>query len=98
VLAKTDRAALGAYCQAYGRWQQAEAALSLMAARDNVTRGLMINTTNGNAVQNPLVGTANKAMADMVRFAAEFGMTPSARTRIKADERGEENSAAARYF
>lgn len=98
VLAKTDRAALGAYCQAYGRWQQAEAALSLMAARDNVTRGLMIKTTNGNAVQNPLVGTANKAMADMVRFAAEFGMTPSARSRIKAEDRGKENDQAARYF
>lgn len=98
VLAKTDRAALGAYCQAYGRWQQAEAALSLMAARDNVTRGLMIKTTNGNAVQNPLVGTANKAMADMVRFAAEFGMTPSARSRIKAEERGKENDPAARFF
>ena len=84
VLSQVDRAALGAYCQAYGRWEQAEAALARMAERDNVTKGLMIKTTNGNAVQNPLVGTANKAMADMMRYAAEFGMTPSARSRISA--------------
>jgi P27 family predicted phage terminase small subunit len=84
VLSQVDRAALGAYCQAYGRWEQAEAALARMAERDNVTKGLMIKTTNGNAVQNPLVGTANKAMADMMRYAAEFGMTPSARSRIAA--------------
>jgi P27 family predicted phage terminase small subunit len=98
ILCKTDRAALGAYCQAYGRWQQAEAALSLMSARDNITRGLMIKTTNGNAVQNPLVGTANKAMADMVRYAAEFGMTPSARSRIKAEGRDDQENPAASYF
>jgi P27 family predicted phage terminase small subunit len=51
-----------------------------------MTGGLMIRTTNGNAVQNPLIGVANKAMADMVRYAAEFGMTPSARSRIQGSE------------
>jgi P27 family predicted phage terminase small subunit len=98
VLAKTDRAALAAYCQAFGRWQQAEEALACMAARDAVTHGLMIKTTNGNAVQNPLVGAANKAMADMVRYAAEFGMTPSARSRIRAEARSDDEDPAAAYF
>jgi len=98
ILAKTDRAALAAYCQAYGRWQQAEEALAKMAERDGVTKGIMIKTTNGNAVQNPLVGTANKAMADMVRYAAEFGMTPSARSRIKAEGRDDAEDKAAQYF
>ena len=85
VLTTIDRAALAAYCQAYGRWIMAERAIRKMAERDPLTGGLMIKTTNGNAVQNPLVGTANKAMADVVRYAAEFGMTPSARTRIHAE-------------
>jgi len=79
-----DRAALAAYCQSYGRWVQAECKLADMAARDEVTAGLMIRTTNGNAVQNPLVGTANKAMHEMMRYAAEFGMTPSSRMRVDA--------------
>ena len=83
MMTKIDRAALAAYCQAYGRWVQAERTLAGMAEKDMLTRGLMIKTTGGNLIQNPLVGTANKAMADMVRYAAEFGMTPSARTRLQ---------------
>jgi len=83
-----DRAPLAAYCQAYGRWVQAERALAAMAEKDMLTRGLMIKTTGGNLIQNPLVGTANKAKADMVRYAAEFGMTPSARTRLQEGASG----------
>jgi P27 family predicted phage terminase small subunit len=84
LLATLDRAALAAYCQAYARWRAAEKALADMAARDPLTSGLLIKTSNGNAIQNPLVGIANKAAAAMVRYAAEFGMTPSARSRIAA--------------
>ena len=64
---------------------QAERALMRLAEADKATGGLLIKTSNGNAIQNPLVGIANKAAADMVRYAAEFGMTPSARSRIKAE-------------
>lgn len=84
LLSGVDRAALAAYCQAYARWAQAERAITEMGKADHLTGGLMIKTSNGNAIQNPLVGTANKAAADMVRYAAEFGMTPSARSRITA--------------
>lgn len=42
----------------------------------------MIKTSNGNVIQNPLVGTAHKAPYDMMHYAAEFGMTPSARSRL----------------
>jgi P27 family predicted phage terminase small subunit len=99
VLTRIDRAAFAAYCQAYGRWVQAEQALAKMAARDLLTNGLMIKTTNGNAIQNPLVGTANKAMLDMMRFASEFGMTPAARARIEAGPNGtDEGKQASRYF
>ena len=48
----------------------------------------MIETSNGNAIQNPLVGTANKAASDVVRYAAEFGMTPSTRVRLAVDASG----------
>ena len=98
LLSGVDRAALAAYCQAYARWVQAERAIAEMAKRDQLTGGLMIKTTNGNAIQNPLVGTANKAAADMVRFAAEFGMTPSARSRIAAAPPSEEDADPARKY
>lgn len=83
LLTRVDRAALAAYCSAYERWVQAESALAKMAERDPLTSGLMVKTTNGNVIQNPLVGTANKAMLIMLRFAAEFGMTPAARASIE---------------
>jgi P27 family predicted phage terminase small subunit len=95
-LSEIDRAALAAYCQAYGRWLKAERAVAIMGERDQLTSGLMIKTTNGNPIQNPLVGIANRAMVDMVRYAAEFGMTPSARSRIAKDpfEQGPQESFA----
>ncbi len=82
LLDRVDTASLAAYCTAFSRWVTAESALAEMAKMDKTTGALMIRTSNGNAVQNPLVGTANRAMRDMIRYAAEFGMTPSARTRI----------------
>jgi P27 family predicted phage terminase small subunit len=89
LLTRIDRAALAAYCKAYERWVLAEQALAKMAERDLLTGGLMIKTTNGNAIQNPLVGTANRAMLDVVKFASEFGMTPAARSRIEAGRPGD---------
>ena len=48
----------------------------------------MIETSNADAIQNPLVGTANKAASNVVRHAVEFGMTPSARARLAVDASG----------
>jgi P27 family predicted phage terminase small subunit len=84
LLSAVDRATLAAYCQAYGRWMQAERVLGAMAKKDSETLGLMVTSAKGNPIQNPLIGVANKAMADMAHYAIEFGMTPSARSRIKA--------------
>ena len=84
LMTELDRAALAAYCAAYGRWAQAERAINRMAAKDGLNAALMIKTVSGNAIQNPLVGIANKAKADMVRYAAEFGMT---HRRVPASQR-----------
>ncbi len=98
ILSEIDRAALAAYAQAYGRWVQAERAIARMAEKDQLTGGLMIKTSNGNAIQNPLVGTANKAAADMMRYATEFGMTPITRSRIASTAAEEGADAADRFF
>jgi len=84
LLTVVDTQTLSAYCQAYGRWMVAERAIAIMATKDPLTRGMMIKTTNGNMIQNPLVGTANTAANLMVKFAGEFGLSPSARVRLSA--------------
>ncbi len=82
VITTLDRAALAAYCQAYGRWKQAESALAAMASSDS-HQALTVQTSNGTTIPNPLVGIANKAKADAMRHAAELGMTPAARSRVE---------------
>lgn len=83
ILTGIDRGALAAVCQAYGRWQRAERALAEIAKNDRATGGLLVKG-KGSAIENPLVGTARRAMSDYVRFCSEFGMTPSARSRVEA--------------
>lgn len=86
LLTNIDRAILAAYCQSYGRWMSAERTLAKMAKMDDSTGALMIKTQAGNTIQNPIVGIANKAMADMAKYATDLGMTPSARTRVQGKE------------
>jgi P27 family predicted phage terminase small subunit len=54
-----------------------------VAKKDPNFQGLLIRTKQGNWIQHPLVGMARRAAADMALFAAEFGMTPSSRTRVQ---------------
>ena len=69
-----------------------------MAGKNVHTAGLMIRIQSGNAIQNPLVGTANKAMTDMMRYVTESG-APSDRTRIHTESRTiDPDDPAAKYF
>ena len=99
-LAKIDRSALAAYCQAYGMWLEASRAIQKIADSGDPFGGLITKTKSGNLIQSPLVGIANKARSDMVRYAAEFGMTPSARSRVQVDPFATEKqqSPARKYF
>jgi len=81
VITSLDRAVLGAYCASYERWIASTVAIKEMVD-EAPSAPLLVSTTNGNLVQNPLVGIQRRAAMDMVRFAAELGMTPSSRTRL----------------
>jgi len=82
-----DLQPLAAYCQAYAHWITAERALAQMAAGDPRFSGLMITGSTGSHMANPLVKIARGAAADMLRFAAEFGLTPVARSRLSVPGR-----------
>lgn len=74
LLTVADVAAFAAYCSAFGRWVQAETALK--------GADLIVYTDKGNPIQNPMLSIANRSRADMIKAAAEFGLTPSARSRV----------------
>lgn len=75
VMTKVDRAALAAYCVAWGRWVEAEAQVTKL--------GTIVKTADGNMIQNPYLSIANRAMEQMTKLAGEFGMTPSSRSRVQ---------------
>ncbi len=70
-----DRAALAAYCQAWGRWVEAEQKLTEF--------GTVIQSPKKFLVQSPYLSIANRAIEQMMKALVEFGMTPSSRTRVK---------------
>ena len=98
VLTVLDRAPFAAYCQAYGRWVRAERSLEKMAEEDPKTLGLAVSTSNGNLVQNPLVGTANKALELMLKAASELGMMSPGRSRIEVPDKAKATTPAAEFF
>lgn len=113
LISQIDRAALAAYCQAWGRWLQAEEAIrrqadlsdeALAALREEIEKtegtearqrlaaqlniyergmaGLVQLTPNGMEAMSVNLQIANRAVEQMHKFMAEFGMTPSARSRV----------------
>jgi len=77
VLYESDGDSLAAYCEAVSR----HAAASKMVQAE----GILVEGRNGLLVKNPAVQVARDAEATIKSFAQEFGLTPSARTRIKVD-------------
>ncbi len=78
VLTYIDRGVLAVYCQAYGRWVEAEGEID--------KRGSLMETPSGYMQQSPWVGIANKAMEQMLRAGRELGLTPASRSSIKTDK------------
>ena len=84
LLTSVDMAVFAAYCAAYSEWVRS----SLELAASTIT----IINRQGNVVRNPLVGIVNTARSDMVKFAAEFGMSASSRSRVAATGGGQDDA------
>ena len=76
LLTAVDRAALAAYCQCWARWVQAEEELA------KETTAMVVSTDKGYEYPNPWIAIANSALKQMKSFLAEFGMTPSSRSKV----------------
>lgn len=82
LLTEIDMAAFSGYCQAYARWKEAEEFIS--------KHGSIIKTPNGYLQQIPQVNIASNYLKLMSKFCEQFGLTPSARSRIVADTNGDD--------
>ena len=76
VLTEIDMAAFATYCQSFARWKEAQEHID--------SEGSTFETDKGYQQQTPWVGIANTNQKLMMQAASEFGLTPSARSRIMA--------------
>lgn len=68
LLASVDRAALTIYCQAWGRFVAASAALR--------SEGLIVKAPSGCLLANPNLALSHEALGVLTRLVSEFGLTP----------------------
>ena len=78
MLTETDMVAFAGYCQAYARWREAEEFLS--------QHGSIVRTPNGYLQQVPQVSIAQTNLKIVLKFCEQFGLTPSSRSRITAND------------
>ena len=97
VLTKIDGHALARYCRLWTRWRKAEDFIDkhgdVYTLRDEAGKPKYVQ-------QFPQVSIAAKLAQQLTRLEQEFGMTPSARSRIQhAPEAGQERpSGKSRFF
>ena len=77
ILTEIDMAAFAGYCQAYARWKEAEEFIT--------QHGTIVKTPSGYWQQVPQVSIAQTYLKIMNKFCEQFGLTPSARSRISTD-------------
>lgn len=100
LVSELDRGALAAYCQAYGRWEEAERLIKSLGED-----GLIDITPSGYKQIGVWLQISNRAVETMRKYEAEFGLTPSARSRVQPSENqpdlfddGAEKTGPARFF
>lgn len=80
VLKNTDRVMFEAYCRVYSQWRRLQNSL------DNPKVGLVTKSGRNYRQQSAEATLANKLLEKMSSIAAEFGFTPSSRTRVTGGE------------
>jgi P27 family predicted phage terminase small subunit len=80
MIAEVDRGLLAMLCTTWARFVEAEQMIEKASAAGG--SGLFVKTPNGFPVQSPWVAVSNKAIETYKSLCAEFGLSPSARTRV----------------
>jgi P27 family predicted phage terminase small subunit len=100
LISKLDRSALALYCQAWARWVWAEQQLQRAQARAAAAQaeaeaagkvyeggdGVTVQTPNGHMTYSPHWVIANKAMEQVHKYLAAFGLDPASRSRVVPSE------------
>ena len=92
LISHLDRAALAAYCAAWSEVVHCETRIAeLNAADPDHQAGLIGVTATGYQIMSVWVQLRNRAYDRMMKFGAEFGMSPSARSRATPSDNRQGN-------
>jgi len=92
VLSFVDMGIMAAYCDSFSTWFRATELLNEIRMQPNGKLLSLIQINDdGIMVKNPLVDRAEKAKAEMIKYATELGMTPVARARISITTQKQES-------
>ena len=90
IITNIDRAALAVCCTAWADY--------VKACNKLEKEGEVIISDKGGMYQNPWVAIKKRSMDQVQKFYAEFGMTPSSRSRVKIEAPGEEEELEKMLF
>ena len=78
VLSEADYIALASLCQTFS---------TMVKAQEQLTKsGILLKTQSGYVQQSPLIGIVNSCTEKIVTLCREFGLTPSARSRMQTNQ------------
>lgn len=83
VITHADRGALTMICTTWARFIEAELAIKALAEKSGGGTGLFVKSPKGYPMQSPWLAVSNRAQEMYARLCVEFGLTPSARTRVE---------------
>lgn len=92
LLTECDTDALVLYCTLFARWQEAERQLRVY--------GLIIKSksNNGYPILSPFLSISNEASRQCQKLLAEFGLTPSSRSRAVVAKKTSIDKTRERFF
>ena len=90
LLTEIDTLALGMLCEAFANYLEARAMVN-----EGGKGQLVVKSDKGNLYQHPAVAVMVGARGEVLRWAREFGMTPSTRSRIALEGKGEDEPSLA---
>jgi P27 family predicted phage terminase small subunit len=90
IISRVDRAALAICCTSWADY--------VKACNKLEKEGEVIISEKGGMYQNPWVGIKKRSMEQINKFYAEFGMTPSSRSRMQVETFSEEEELEKMLF
>jgi P27 family predicted phage terminase small subunit len=86
-----DMSALVGYCVEYAKFTNANEKLAK-------TDSMLVRSTKGTVMANPLLKISDHALANMLRIAQDFGFSPAARRSLRIEPKAEELNEKSRFF